>query len=119
MIMQASRAFNPDRLNGLLGGKPEDTADVLKIACDTLPRIARRLCESGLSATDARSLAHQLKGASLSAGAEELAGIAAALEEELEGPWTRQARVLVGSMQLASRRFLAASTAYLKVQSVR
>jgi|SRR5579863_2718064 len=119
MISQASRAFNPERLSGLLGGKSEDTAQVLKIACDTLPRIARRLCDSSLTAKDGRSLAHQLKGASLSAGAEELAGIAAELERELEGEWTRQARALVASMQSASRRFLAASTAYLRVQSIR
>jgi len=113
MITQGLRAYNPEQLVELLGDSNEAINEVLKIASDVLPRAAKRLCEGGLSTKEGRSVAHQLKGAALTAGAEELAHLAAELEFELNGDWTPRARTLVTSLPPAVRRFIASVAAYL------
>ena len=113
MVSQGVQSFNPEQLQQLLGNDKKAIVDVLHIACDTLPRAAARLTERDISHADARSVAHQLKGASRTAGADELAVIASALEEELEADWTPKARALAASLPAATRRFVAATTAYL------
>ena len=108
------RVYDASRLRQLVGDDPKAISQILKIACEMLPRVAHRLGERDLTALEARHIAHQLKGASLSAGADEVADLATALEAELASDWTGRARALALAMPAAARRFIAASAAAIR-----
>lgn len=118
-MISHDQPFNPAQLQQLLGGDGNAIKDVIHIACETLPRAATRLASTNMPAAEARSIAHQLKGASRTSGADELAAFAATLEEELRSGWTPKARTLAATLPGAARRFLAATTAYLHAERVR
>lgn len=118
MISQDAQPFNPDRLKQLLGDDAKAIVDVIRIACETLPPAAGKVIDKNLSCGEARSIAHQIKGASRTAGADELAAIAESLEQELTTEWTPKSRSIAASLPAAARRFLAATATYLRsVQS--
>lgn len=110
--MTKAAPLNLERLTDLLGDDHESIAEILELACGTASKALGQLAE-GRDETDAiRRAAHALKGGAANVGADELAALAAALEDDVRDGHPERIDVYLAELPPAFERFQTAVREY-------